>query len=195
MPKEVDHNAQREKLVNVAASLIAAGGMERFTIRAVARAAGVSTGVVSHYFRDKRQLMKLTFVAVALRIYAPAAKRLDEKEGDAQWCLEGLLPLDKERHKCWRVYVAYWGMAIGGVRFARVEQRQQARNARDLVKRILGASVSAGKLKRDLNLELSARYLLSVVLGISAQSVFDPKRWPPKRQIEVLGQALQSLGT
>ena len=57
MPKIVDHDARRRELSMVAASLVANEGVGRCTVRNLARAAGYSTGVVSHYFRDANEML------------------------------------------------------------------------------------------------------------------------------------------
>jgi len=47
--------------IEVTAREIARVGLERVTLRDIARAGGWTTGIVSHYFVDKRELMIATF--------------------------------------------------------------------------------------------------------------------------------------
>ena len=44
MPRQVDHDARRLEVAEVAARLIAQVGVERVTVRELAKAAGYSTG-------------------------------------------------------------------------------------------------------------------------------------------------------
>src|SRR6476660_7853014 len=67
MPTYVDHHARRLQVTEVAAEIVAARGVEALTVRAVAAATGFSTAVVSHYFLDKRDLLRSTFRAAANR--------------------------------------------------------------------------------------------------------------------------------
>jgi Uncharacterized protein conserved in bacteria len=66
MPAVIDHDARRNTLAEIAADLLATGGVESATVRAVAAAAGFSTKAVTHYFPDKRALMLLTYRHAAL---------------------------------------------------------------------------------------------------------------------------------
>ena len=56
MPRAVDHEATRRRLLTVAAEVFAARGYAATGMRDLAAAAGVSTGSLYHYFPDKRAL-------------------------------------------------------------------------------------------------------------------------------------------
>ena len=61
MPRTVDHEQRRAQLTEVTAHEIVRVGLEGVRLRDVARAAGWTTGAVSHYFPDKRTLLLATF--------------------------------------------------------------------------------------------------------------------------------------
>ena len=58
MPKVVDHDAMRSRLLDAAGELFAARGYAATGMRELAAAAGVSTGSLYHYFPDKRALFE-----------------------------------------------------------------------------------------------------------------------------------------
>jgi AcrR family transcriptional regulator len=58
MPKLVDHVEARRRLLAVAGEVFAARGYAATGMREIAAAAGVSTGMVYHYFPDKRSLFE-----------------------------------------------------------------------------------------------------------------------------------------
>jgi AcrR family transcriptional regulator len=58
MPRAVDHDAMRTRLLTVAAEVFAARGYAATGMRDLAAAAGVSTGSLYHYFPDKRSLFE-----------------------------------------------------------------------------------------------------------------------------------------
>ena len=72
------------------------------TLRDIARAGGWTTGIVSHYFVDKRELMIATFRSRADR----ARERIDAAVSAGAAALpaivEAALPLDAERAASWR---------------------------------------------------------------------------------------------
>lgn len=64
MPKQVDHDARRRHLLQTWFALIASEGYRAVTMRSLARAAGVSTGAVYHYFSDKAAILDAAFEAM-----------------------------------------------------------------------------------------------------------------------------------
>ena len=63
MPKVVDIEQRRAELAEAASRLIARAGIESATMREVAAEAGWTTGALTHYFSDKRELLLTTFQA------------------------------------------------------------------------------------------------------------------------------------
>lgn len=57
MPRIVDHEAQRERLAEHGFRLFAERGYPATSMRALAQAAGVSTGTLYHYFPDKAAIL------------------------------------------------------------------------------------------------------------------------------------------
>jgi AcrR family transcriptional regulator len=58
MPKQVDHDEMRHQLLSAAGAMFAARGYAASGMRDLAKAAGVSTGSLYHYFPDKRALFE-----------------------------------------------------------------------------------------------------------------------------------------
>src|SRR5881398_2006091 len=124
MPKIVDHAERRAELAEVTARQIAAVGIERLRLRDVAKLGGWTTGTVSHYFADKRQLLLATFQAQT----ETARRRLDDAQrggaDDLDAIVESTLPLDDARMLTWQVWLAFWGAAVGDPELS-FEQRKR----------------------------------------------------------------------
>jgi len=58
VPKQVDHAARREEIAQAALRLCARDGLAGVTIGQVAQEAGVSKGLVQHYFAGKADLLR-----------------------------------------------------------------------------------------------------------------------------------------
>ena len=67
MPRQVDHAARRAELADAATELIADVGVDGLRLRDVAARAGCTTGMLTHYFADKRELLRFTFGHLARR--------------------------------------------------------------------------------------------------------------------------------
>src|SRR5260370_39045114 len=101
MPRYEATDARRRHIAATAAELVGTRGLEALTFRNVAEAAGSSTTVLTHYFTDKRDLLRSTFEAVAER----SGARFDEAQrhgGGLRQRLQDRLPLDAQRPTVWR---------------------------------------------------------------------------------------------
>jgi AcrR family transcriptional regulator len=192
MPRQVDHDARRLEVADVAARLIAQVGVERVTVRELAKAAGYSTAIVSHYFADKRQLLLFTYQAAAQAAQARVDAVLETAPDDLVGSIEALLPLDEGRHREWQVWLSFWGMAIGDPEFA-AEQRRRVLETRRRIEKVLRAMAVSGKLAKDADFDMISRELLTMINGIAVQAGFDPGDWPPERQRRLLAQAIAPL--
>lgn len=80
MPKRGMESVRRQQLIAATLSTIHESGFDRVTLSRVARRAGISPGLVPHYFRDKRGLLAATMRHIAdelrhevARHHAPAS--------------------------------------------------------------------------------------------------------------------------
>ena len=188
MPRYVDHDARRRHIAATAAELVGTRGLEALTFRNVAEAAGSSTTVLTHYFTDKRDLLRSTFEAVAER----SGARFDEAQrhgGGLRECLEALLPLDSRRQTEWRLLTCYWGMAVSDPNLARAE----ARHVRSAQRRIESLLRQHYPEIADAEIEVAARRLVTLVHGLGAHSALDPDHWSPAEQRRVLAHELSSV--
>lgn len=189
MPSPTDHDERRRAVAEIALRLVADAGIEAVTVRNVAKAAGYSTAGVSHYFRDKRDLL-LTYRAAARRAQARFDAALQSADPLLAF-LEAILPLDDERHRDWQAWCAFWGSAIADAEFATEQSRRTAYAAERLAELLRTRRRRAGRAPRDAALE--ARRLLALAMGIATQAAFDPKAWPPARQRRCIADEVAGL--
>jgi len=67
MPKKVDHDERRRLIADALMRVAADQGLEAVSLRHVAAAAGVSAGLVQHYFHTKDEMMSFALAAVSER--------------------------------------------------------------------------------------------------------------------------------
>jgi AcrR family transcriptional regulator len=194
MPKEVDHDERREELLEAVWRVIVRDGIEGTTIRAIAKETGWSTGVLSHYFADKDEI-----IASALRLaYERIATRWDEK-------LDGLtgvsalyelvvdnLPLDDERKLETQLLMNYWSMMIRGHDLT-ARPRRRGPLLIDLLTRFVREGQEAGEIRRDEAPEDIAERLLGLIDGFSLHGLLNPDRLNDERQIALIGQEFERL--
>src|SRR3982074_472144 len=70
MPKIVDWDARRDEILAATWRVIARDGIARATIRAIAREADCSRGILAHYFDDKADILGSALVLSHRRVVA-----------------------------------------------------------------------------------------------------------------------------
>ncbi len=188
MPAVIDHDARRTALAEVAADLVATGGADAATVRAVASAAGFSTKAVTHYFPDKRALMLLTYRHAALSSQARTDALQPAGSGDVAALLHALLPTDPKVERDWRVWFSFWGLAMADPEFA-AEQRMRMRDFVGRIAAILAADPRYAHLPAEQHPGIAST-LLAALIGIVTQAIFDPEAWPAARQANAIDEAI-----
>jgi AcrR family transcriptional regulator len=191
MPARGDHQQRRQQVARIAADLVAAGGLAAATHRRIAEAAGCSTTVVSHYFTDKRDLVTATYREVGDRV----ATRVETARGSEDRLvaiLEALLPLDEDRTRDWRLLFTFLGLAATDAELT-AEQRDRAAAARAQIETALTIDEQAGRIPPDTDVPSAARFLLSLVLGMGMQALFDPAEWPLDRMRTAIADAVARI--
>jgi len=195
MPKIVDAVARRARVAAAARAVIAREGLEATSVRRVAREAGSSTTVVTHYFEDKQALL----AAAVEDAYTAAGRRMLQH---AEAGLSGLpalrailleaLPLDRERKAEARVWMAFWAAATTQPGLRSV-QRDGYRQWRLLVAGAIDDAAERGEMRRDLDARNEGEHLLCFVDGLLMQATLEPRRLTPARQVAMLDAALGRL--
>lgn len=191
MPKVVDMDERRAELAAAAAQLIARAGVGAATMRDVAAEAGWTTGVLTHYFADKRELLLFTFRASLARRHANREARGPQVPTEALLhALEGALPLDEEGRRHWMVTIAFCAQAAGDEELSEA-QRDAYREFRTRLTEL----VAECDLPFDDEARAVAERLIAVADGIAVQALFDPASWPADRQLATLHASIGSLFT
>ena len=188
MPRVVDHDERRERIAEAAWRVIEREGPDRANLRRIARETGPTTGVVTHYFRNKRELMAFAFGLVVDRSTSRMARAA--AEAGVMEALAQLLPLDEERRRETTVWLALMSASLTDLDLA-LELRQRYRQAREATLPVFRTALEE---TRGGDPDDFADELLAVVDGITVDALTDPERYPPDRQLALLRRALVRLG-
>lgn len=113
MPKRVDHQERRTRIADALIRVAAEQGLEAVSLRHVAAEAGVTAGMVQHYFSSKDDMMRFALEVVRdyneARVTAALAPLGEDPA--PRWLLRAmigaLLPLDEESIRYGRVALAF----------------------------------------------------------------------------------------
>jgi TetR/AcrR family transcriptional regulator, transcriptional repressor of bet genes len=192
MPKQVDHDLQRQSLAAAALGVIAEHGLEAARLRDVAARAGVTTGAVTHYFDGKDAMLEAALDEIVRQIlsdqddvWAKPPRSLDDLIGS----IADFLPLDPEGMQGWRIWLAFWGRAIVNERLRSKHRGYYVQISAKLQKAVRalvpGATASHA---RDL-----ADAIVAAVDGIGVRATLEPELWPAKRQRAALKTLLEPM--
>ncbi|MFZ4809918.1 MAG: TetR/AcrR family transcriptional regulator [Ilumatobacteraceae bacterium] len=190
MPKVVDVEERRLALTDAAARLIARAGLGAATMREVAAEAGLTTGALTHYFADKRELLLRTFQASldGRRSQQSTGEPVDARSA-LRASLEGALPIDEGRRRHWMVTMAFCAQAACDDELAGA-QRDAYREFRRHVETLV-AEIGIADAEHSGH---TAEQLIAQADGIALQALLDPDSWPGERQLAMLHALLAPRG-
>lgn len=192
MPKKVDAEERRADLAAAAVRIIAENGLEGARLRDVAAEAGWTTGALTHYFPDKRALLKLALRSSLDRLQGRHIRAAEESGDELRVLLEQALPLDEDRLRHWRVSQVLSTQAWSDPELA-TEQRRAYRGWRRRIVILVAEGAADGRFPADTDAEAAADLLIAVVDGVALQALYDPERWPAEKQLGLLSRQLEEL--
>jgi AcrR family transcriptional regulator len=187
MPKIVDHNERRERIVEIVAEMLATVGAEKTTIREIARQSGYSRGFIEHYFHNKEELITKTIRWINERSLARADAVLDGKTGLKALKIfsELSLPLTPEVRNEWKIRMQFWGMAAVSDEHRR-EQSKRIHVSEKIIIGYLEQAQEIGELEQGIDLLPLAHSLLHRLYGLGCNAILRPTYFTRQRQLQAL---------
>lgn len=188
MPRKVDHDERRQQVARVVEELVHEAGIEALTIRDVARRAGCSTSIVSHYFASKLELFLFTHRMVRARAEARLLARLEDG-ADLVTCLRAVLPIDAEGKRDWHTWFSFWGMAPAEPAIS-AEWLAGTSGAHGVFATLLQAARDRQEVNPSVDPVQDASKIQVIINGIASLVLQDQASWPPERQLAMLRDML-----
>lgn len=176
MPRTVDHEQRRGELAEALWRIARRDGLEAATVRQVAAEAGVSVGLVQHYFTNKDQMLQFALERLGTELEGRLVRKITTlgptpDPYDVIWIVMcERLPLTKRRQAQTQVMVAWLG---------RVALRHDLNEylvtgttrLRDYLADQLRAGQQRGRVRPDVDPPRAAEALLALNEGLAAQLV------------------------
>lgn len=192
-PARGDHDARRRDVSEAVWAVLAEHGFHGLTLRAVAARLGASTGLVTHYFPGKREL-----IAHALDILEVRAHQRPRRAAPAaglpalRTAILNILPMTPQDTAMNRIWVSSWDVALADPEFGAAQARRYDRVRAELRTRIEDAQ-RLGHLSPDDDPQELAVRVLAFTHGLVVQALFDPGAFPPDRQGQLVDAFLATL--
>ncbi len=187
MPKIVDHDERRERIVEIVAEMLATVGAEKTTIREIARQSGYSRGFIEHYFHNKEELISKTIRWINERSLERADAALDGKTGlkALRTFSELSLPLTPEVRNEWKIRMQFWGMAAVSDEHRR-EQSKRIHVSEKIILKYLEQAQANGEIEAGIDLLPLAHSLLHRLYGLGCNAILRPTYFTRQRQLQAL---------
>lgn len=189
-----DHDARRREIAEATLTVIASAGLEGTTLRAIARAAGCTTGVLSHYFANKEEVL----IHALERIF----DTLDEAFEAAREQVRGLdalksvalasLPLDEASGSLVSVWQSYVSKAENNPALASVIRERHGR-IRDHFTALIRRGQHDGSIRSDIEAADLGDVVNAAIDGFARMAPLETARLPRTRLLHLIDTQLQLI--
>ncbi|WP_328450097.1 TetR/AcrR family transcriptional regulator [Amycolatopsis sp. NBC_00438] len=186
-----DHEARRRDVSEAVWRVLTAHGFGGLTMRAVATELGATTGLLTHYFSGKQDLLAHALDLLDERTATRARRTAGPGLAAVRALLLDVLPLTGEAVTGNRIWVSSWDTALADPALSAAYARKYG-ESRDRLRDLVTDAQRLGEL-RPGDPERVAAGALSFTLGLVVQALFDPRAFPPDRQVELLDDHLAAL--
>ncbi|MBY8343460.1 TetR family transcriptional regulator [Streptomyces spinosirectus] len=186
-----DHEARRRDVSEAVWQVMATRGFSGLTLRAVADQLGATTGLLTHYFPNKRALVTYALDLLEERTVSRPRRPAGAGIEALRAALLDMLPLTEETTSSNRIWVSSWDQALSDPDLTTAYAHKYAQSREALRDRVAAAQ-ELGELPAG-DPEQVAADVQSFVLGLVVQALFAPTAFPPARQIELLEGHLAAI--
>ncbi|MBH8553773.1 TetR/AcrR family transcriptional regulator [Nostocaceae cyanobacterium CENA357] len=181
--KTANYSVRRLEVTEAAWRVIIHEGLDRASMRAIAQELGSTTGVVTHYFRDKDELMLFALERVFENLFQDMEICAKGKHGieRLEQMIFAALPFEPSGMQGWQIWLAFLGYAIGRKKLIE-EHRKRYDSLRQVICQELADLQIAKLIREDINLMLEANALIALVDGIGTGYVINPEQFHPDQQ-------------
>ncbi|HLY83427.1 MAG TPA: TetR/AcrR family transcriptional regulator [Acidimicrobiales bacterium] len=174
MPKRVDHEQRRGRIIEALWRIAADRGLHAVSFREVSAEAGVSVSLIQYYFETRHQLVLSSLEALTSLVMersttrpsrssrGPAARRRLEA------VLSELLPVDEERRRTMLLFKMYESAALTDPQLAAVATPSHARALQRHLADQLRQGQRAGAVRADVKPDLEASALVALAAGLGS---------------------------
>jgi len=194
LPKIVDHEKRRRKLLNDVWKVIVHNGVEGTTIRDIVQETGFSSGTLAHYFNGKQDLListlKLSHSGIRAR-WEARLRGLDGIEAIREFLYDNL-PLDEVSELETRLEVSFWAQSLVKSESLMIQRQEDAEVYGKLVQ-LLEQAEACGEVKLEEELHDVAELLIAAIDGLSVHSLLYPDRLSRNRMRILMDRLMMLL--
>lgn len=194
MPKIVDHDRRRREIAMLTLALMRSEGPEKASIRSIAQRGGLSTGVLTHYFKTKDELVVFTFRWLAEYTFGELERLRNRHQPGLQRlqaAMHAHLP-QRNEPAALALWMSLWGRALRTPAFAR-EHRNYYRRWRAYIRACLADAVRTREISPRLDMAEATDLLVAAVDGLWLAMTLEPRRFPARQRQRLLRRTIDAI--
>jgi TetR/AcrR family transcriptional repressor of bet genes len=186
--------ASRDQITNAVVDLICERGLQGWSMRDLAARLNLSTGTITHHFRDKQALLIAAMDAVyVLPADWPRYRSLPPIKQLQR--ISDMFVLDDRRKRRWgRFWLAYLAGASHDPAL-RSHQEERSHRQRRFFARLIAAAIDARQFASTLDADEEAARLVALGTGLSVLQIATPDGLLPATARSILDAHLTALQT
>ena len=195
MPKVVNHDERRVEIAQATWAAVQTVGVDNLTLRDITMEAGFTTGVLTHYFRDKDSVLRFAFTIAYRKTFERilnANKSVDSDLVCIRNAMVELLPDPRKPES-----VAFVSMCFG-IRNSNDpllvdEYNTNKFEYRDLLKKYIKNAIAKKEIPPLKRTDDILDLISSVVDGVCIASLLNPKDYTKKRCARIIESMIEQL--
>lgn len=194
MPKVVDREQRRAEIGVLVLQAIAKFGINKATVRTIAREGGFTSGLLSHYFTNKGDMVDFAFGAVADAVFERIALRTAEANtplAKLRIAIEEFLPKDNTSVEA-VIPISFWGQAIHDESL-QPHFTERYKLWREYLRGPLLEAEQAGDLRPEVVIEDEINLLIAVADGLVVSWTLDPSRFDRAAKVRLTDNIINGL--
>jgi AcrR family transcriptional regulator len=181
-----DHKVRKQQIAEATWNVIARLGISGATMRAIARETGYSTGVLSHYFHNKEEILEFA-VAALFDLLEQQVDALDHSLSapeEMRKFLHLFLPVDEFARFFWSLWMHIVVDAPNEPARAALLSDFQ-RDMKERIQSIIERGIKEGTIRSNMQSSISSDLLHATIDGLSGTWIFD-ERFTPEYMAELI---------
>ncbi|MER9095052.1 TetR/AcrR family transcriptional regulator [Mesorhizobium sp. M0700] len=176
MPKIIDVEQTRLRIAKAACKAIAGKGISAVTMIDIANAAGVTTGMITHYFESKADIIAAALRIPFLNLERKVAHRLAKGETDLATLLDVALPASRSNFEDSLIWVNFWGVIAADPEFRKLNTTLNREGASIFAHVVRSGWPESTEWPQEI-FETALRSIVTFLFGLSAGGVTNRGVW------------------
>lgn len=192
MPKITDAEETKVRIVKATWEIIATEGIQAATLRRVASQIRCSTGLITHYFADKDELVTHAYRLVLDKMIEAATERITcehDIERRLIAAIEAIEPSDAQMKEFTIVMMNFWAQAAFNPAFAE-QCRLDYKRWREMIAETICQAIEARELRPDADVRMLTNIVTLLSDGFSVGMTLTPSLYPKNHRRAIIRQIL-----